>query len=127
MKEQDERMAVQGPAGPQGKQGEQGKTGLSIPVRRAFVFLFALCLLLNGVNFLWSARQQHGYEASLQASHAAHQRADQLMVDKLCLTFGELGALKPPAGDPAKNPARGYDQELHATLIQLGTDVGCSS
>ena len=33
--------------------------------------------------------------------------------------------LKPPAGNPVKNPARGYDQELHATLSQLGPDLGC--
>lgn len=121
-------MAVQGPQGPQGnqgKQGEQGRTGLSISVRRGLVFLVALCLLLSGANFLWSARQQHGYEASLQASHAAHQRADQLMIDKLCLTFGRLGALTPPAGNPATNPSRAYDQELHMTLVQLGVDLGC--
>ena len=44
---------------------------------------------------------------------------------KLCQTFGELAALKPPAGNPATNPARSYDQQLHATLSQLGTDLGC--
>lgn len=125
MGEQDKRLAARGPAGPQGKQGEQGKAGLSTPVRRALVFLVALCLLLGGVNILWSAHQQNNYEASLRAAHAAHQRADQQMVDKLCLTFGKLGALTPPTGDPATNPSRAYDQELHMTLVQLGSDLGC--
>lgn len=122
---QDKRLAVQGPAGPQGKQGEQGKAGLSIPVRRALVFMFTLFLLLSAANFLWAARQQHAYEASLKASHAAHERADQMVIDRLCLTFGKLGALEPPAGNPATNPSRAYDQETHATLVQLGTDLGC--
>lgn len=125
MSEHDERVAVQGPAGPQGEEGKQGKTGLSTPVRRALVFLFVLCVALGAFNLIWSAHQQNDYEVSLRASHAAHLRADQMMIDKLCLTFGKLGDLKPPAGNPATNPSRAYDQETHATLIQLGTDLGC--
>lgn len=121
----DERLAVQGPRGPQGNRGEQGTAGLSAPVRRALVFMFALFILLVAANFLWSARQQDAYEANLHREHAAHVRSSQLVIDKLCLTFGKLGSLTPPPGDPVKNPSRAYEQEQHDTLVQLGTDLGC--
>ena len=126
-----EQLAAQGPRGSQGNQGNQGNRGekgapgLSISVRRSLVYMGVVFLVLVAANFLWSARQQNAYEASLARDHVAHLKADELMVEKLCLTFGKLGALKPPAGPAAANPARAYEQEEHATLIQLGTDLGC--
>jgi hypothetical protein len=53
------------------------------------------------------------------------QRAGAVLGEKLCDTFGRLAALKPPAGDPARNPSRAFDDSLHMTLDQLGTDLGC--
>jgi hypothetical protein len=129
--EQEKRLAVPGPRGEQGQQGETGETGakgaagLPISVGRSIVALFVLMVLLAAANFLWSAAQQRAYQDSLAREHAAHIKADQILVAHLCLTFGDLGALKPPPGDPAKNPSRAYDDKLHATLIQLGTDLGC--
>lgn len=100
---------------------------LSIPVRRALVYLFVLSTLLAGANFLWSAHQQNAYEASLRAAHAARQRANDQTTRELCLTFGKLAALEPPAGSPSTNPSRAYEQHLHATLVQFGADLGCRS
>jgi hypothetical protein len=51
--------------------------------------------------------------------------AGQVVEQKLCKTFGKLGDLKPPPGDPINNPSRAFDQKLHETLVELGTDVGC--
>jgi Na+-driven multidrug efflux pump len=111
----------QGPRGAQGNQGnrgEQGATGLSIPVRRAVVFLFALAALLGGLSLFWTAHEVH-------ASQAASRAATQAEVRALCTTFTKLAALQPPAGNPATNPSRAYLQGQHDTLDQLGTDLGC--
>jgi hypothetical protein len=119
--EDDERLAAQGPRGAQGNQGnrgEQGTAGLSSPVRRAVVFMFALAVLLAAFGLFWINHAVHD-------SQAAQQRAGAVLEQKLCTTFGKLAALKPPAGDPATNPSRAFDDNLHATLDELGTDLGC--
>ena len=77
--------------------------------------LLALTLVMGAGN-LW---------ASWDEVHASQQQQEQAVQEKLCTTFGELAALKPPAGSAAKYPGRGYDQSLHATLDELGTDLDC--
>ena len=89
------------------------------------LFLVALVVVLCGGNYLWSARQQDAYEASVHRAHAARLREDQAVLGKLCLTFGKLAVLEPPAGNPQANPSRAYEQTLHMTLVDLGADLGC--
>lgn len=64
-----------------------------------------------------------GHQAG--TSRAAQRQAGQQLEQKLCTTFGKLAALQPPAGDPAANPSRGYLQDQHAALVELGADLGC--
>jgi hypothetical protein len=133
--EEDERLAVQGPQGPRGSQGNQGNrgekgaSGLSVDVRRALVFLFALAVLMAGANLLWTAHEVHASQAAIQAGQhreqVSQQQAGAVLGRKLCTTFAKLAANKPPAGNPATNPSRKYDQDQHAILDQLGTDLGC--
>lgn len=127
--ERDERMAVQGPRGQQGEQGERGAAGLSRPVRRALVFLFALAVTLAAFGLFWINHAVHGSQAAIQAAQEreqlAAQRAGQQIEAKLCATLGKLAALQPPAGSAAANPSRAFEQDLHATLAQLGPDIGC--
>ena len=142
--ERDERMVVQGPRGPQGNQGNQGNpghpgnrgeqgmrgpAGLSRPGRRALVFLFTLSVALGGLNLLWTAHEVHASQSAVQAAYVSEQQARQqagaVIEQKLCSTFGMLAALKPPAGNPAANPSRAYEDNLHTALDQLGTDLGC--
>jgi len=127
-----ERMVFQGPRGAQGNQGnrgEQGATGLSIPVRRAVVFMFALAVILAVFGLFWINHAVHGSQAAIQASYVSEQqaqkRAAQTEFRALCTTFTKLAALQPPAGNPATNPSRAYLQGQHDTLDQLGTDLGC--
>ncbi len=121
--ERDERMAVQGPRGPQGDQGERGMPGLSIPVRRALVFLFALSVALAAANLLWTAHEVNASQAASQAAQvreqAAQQHADTVLSRKLCATFGKLAALDPP-------PGQAYEQSLHVVLGELGPDLRCA-
>jgi hypothetical protein len=122
MAEGDERL----PRGPQGKQGEQGVQGaqgrqgdiLSPAMRRALIYLFALAVLIGVGNLYWTARAQN-------SAQAAQRRQGQIVEHKLCTTLSRLIDLKPPAGNPASNPSRGYLQDLHETLSQLGPDLGC--
>ena len=48
-----------------------------------------------------------------------------MVEQRLCTTLGRLAALAPPRGPPAQNPSRAYEQALHATLDELGPDIGC--
>ena len=108
-----------GERGAQGNQGNRGERGtLSRIQGRSVVVLFVLAALLGAGNLLWTAHEVH-------AAAVARQQQRQATEQKLCTTFGKLAALQPPAGDPATNPARAYDQELHAALAQLAPDLGC--
>ena len=85
---------------------------------RSVAILVVIGLLLAAANLLWTAH-------AVNASHAAQQRQGQVVEQKLCSTLGRLAALKPPAGSPQRNPSRAFEQELHATLDELGPDLGC--
>ena len=117
----------QGLRGPQGRQGDQGRpgnrgergdSGMSPPVRRALAALFMLSIALGGLGLFWTAWE-------VRAIQSAQQQQTRAVEQKLCATFGKLAALRPPAGNPAKNPSRAFDDNLHATLDELGTDLGC--
>jgi hypothetical protein len=117
----------QGPAapGPKGDKGDTGAPGLSRPVRRALVFLFATAAALALVAFL-AVIQQYRHNEGVQREQAAAQaRQGRAIEEKLCSTLGALTALQPPPGNPQANPSRAFDQQLHATLAQLGPDLGC--
>lgn len=79
-------------------------------------------MLLNGVfSVLIAASVQNQFAAAQQDARAQGSRE----VAALCTTFGRLGALRPPPGNPNTNPSRAYLQQEHATLDEIGTDLGC--
>ena len=114
-----------GEQGIQGNRGEHGQPGLSVAVRRSLLFLFALAVVLAAGSLLWTAHEVRASQAAQQREEAVQHQAGVLLGQKLCITFSRLAALKPPAGNPAANPSRAYEQELHTTLDELGADVGC--
>ena len=121
--EGDERLVTRGQKGDKGDQGEEGKrgaAGLSVNVRRAVVFMFVLAVALAAIGLFWIG-------SAINGSHASQQRQGQLIEQRLCTTLGRLAALKPPGGPPSSNPARAYEDNLHATLAQLGPDIGCKT
>jgi hypothetical protein len=96
---------------------------------RAVVALLVLTLIVGGGN-LWSGyaeahSQARAVLAAEQHAQAEQQAAGAALERKLCTTFGKLAANRPPAGNPATNPSRAYDQNQHAILDQLGDDLGC--
>jgi hypothetical protein len=138
--ENDERLprGPRGEKGEQGAQGRQGKQGARLPVgvARAIVYLFIVNVIFVAacfgglVHYADSTRtallhQQQAYEAG-QRHEQAEQRAAGVAVErKLCTTFGELAANRPPAGNPNTNPSRGYDQRNHKILDEVGPDLQC--
>lgn len=98
---------------------------------QAIVALLILTLIVGGGNLLASFDQVQQYKASQQrqaaAEKASQQRQGQLLEHRLCTTLSRLAALKPPSGPAAANPSRAYLQGEHATLAQLGPDIGCDA
>lgn len=58
-------------------------------------------------------------------TQAAATRQGVGVETKLCASFDALAALKPPAGNPATNPSRAFEQSLHVRLDEIGISVGC--
>ena len=96
----------------------------------AYLALLAVQVALSLSALLGAVAYYHDSQAAQQrqaAQQAASQRAEGAALEhKLCTTLGRLSALKPPAGSPADNPSRAFEQELTATLAELGPDVGCN-
>jgi hypothetical protein len=131
------------PRGPQGRQGEQGGKGdpgeqgaLPRSARRSLIARDVAIILLLLLNFVFTARyvntsraaeqrQQAAFVAAEKRQQEAAARAGTVIVRKLCTSFGELAELKPPAGNPKTNPSRRFEQQQHATLDEIGPDLGC--
>jgi type II secretory pathway pseudopilin PulG len=104
--------------------------------RRSVISLVVVAFVLLGANFLFTAHyvnstraallhQEQQYEAGQRQEQAQQRAAGALVIAKLCTTFGELAANKPPAGNPNTNPSRAYDQRNHEILDGVGPDIGC--
>jgi hypothetical protein len=97
----------------QGTHGRQASPGRAVALA---VTSIVLAVALNA-GFTWW---------SVENSQAAQRRQGVIVEHKICTTLAHLDALKPPAGNPRKNPSRAFDQDLHVTLDQLGPDLGCT-
>jgi hypothetical protein len=135
----DTLRGEQGIKGETGERGETGKPGGRLPAvqARAIVYLFVINLIFviaclgAFIHYAASTRaallhQQQTYEAGQRHEQAEQRAAGAQVIRKLCTTFGELAANKPPAGNPDTNPSRGYDQRNHRILDGVGPDIGCA-
>jgi hypothetical protein len=126
--ERAERLA-RGPKGETGSQGEPGQAGLSRSLRQSLAFMFVFAVALSVLALFWINHEVHVGQAADRAAYtqeqAAARRAAETLERKLCKTFGELAANQPPAGNPATNPSRRYDQDNHAILAQISPDLDC--
>ena len=98
---------------------------LKVTSMRAIGALLVLTLIVGGGNLWASWAEVHSAQAAQRHEQVLQQQAGVILGRKLCATFGALAALKPPPGDPKTNPSRAFEQQLHATLDQLGADLGC--
>jgi hypothetical protein len=113
----------------------QQKRGLT---RREKLFAGAMILLfvvLSAGTLISQQLQQSSFETTITTNHNANlqrQAAQSAAIEaKLCKTLKPLvplAKLRAPAGDPASNPSRAFEQQLVirlAPLAQLGSDIGC--
>jgi uncharacterized protein HemX len=101
----------------------------------SMVVLFAVAVVIGAAAYLAAVHNYQASQASQQrqaAQQEAVQRAQGAAIErKLCTSLEPLAALttlKPPAGNPADNPSRAFEQQLVvklAPLAQLGPDLGC--
>lgn len=129
---------AKGDKGAQGEQGVKGDKGapLTPALRRAIAYLLCLAIALSGANLYWTSHEvsaSHAAQVREQVTQqklarhemAAQEKQGQRTLHLLCTTLNQLAANQPPAGNPATNPARRYEQRNHAILAQLGPDIGC--
>ena len=80
--------------------------------------LVVLVLAVNGAGLFWQAH-------STSANRAAQLRQGLILERKLCADIGTMAAIKPPAGSPAANPSRAYEQAEAMAWRGLVIDIGC--
>jgi type II secretory pathway pseudopilin PulG len=93
--------------------------------RSDLIILVAFVLVVGLANSLLGANSEHSFEARQARQQAAQQAQGRVLEQRLCTTLNRLAALNPPPGNPASNPSRAFEDELHQTLSQLGPDLGC--
>jgi hypothetical protein len=114
-----------GMQGQRGRPGAPGTPGISAGARHAAVGLLVLVLIVGGANLWASYDQVQSFKNQLHAQQVAEQKAGELELAELCATFGKVALLKPPAGSAKANPSRAYEQEMHADLSGVPSDLRC--
>jgi hypothetical protein len=95
------------------------RTRLWLRARRGSKWIAAVTIMaLLLLNFLFTA----AYENHTQA---AQRRAGELIEEKICTDVGTMAQLAPPAGDPASNPSRAYEQAEHRAWQGLYAGLDC--
>ena len=96
-----------------------------LTANRFVAILLFLVLIVGGGN-LWATHAQiDANNAAQRQQQREQQREGRRELGLICTTFARLAVLKPPPGSAKLNPSRAYEQELHATLDELGPDLGC--
>lgn len=91
----------------------------------AIIALLVLVLAVGGGNLWATYDQNHALKAAIASQNAASAKAGRTIEMKLCTSFGELAALKPPSGDASSNPSRAYEQRQHDILAGVSSDIDC--
>jgi hypothetical protein len=102
------------------------------------VVILLLLMCLVGCGNLWASwdqshaasAQAHSTEAQLNAfkrklaeEQAEQARAGAALEKALCSDVGTMAAIPAPAGNPAANPSRAYEQAEHRAWAGLDHDV----
>jgi hypothetical protein len=118
-----ERYAPRGPRGEQGKPGSKGERGVegALPqrARRSLVIRDCVIIVLLLLNFVFTARY-------VNSTQAGQRRAGLLTEQKICTDVGSMAQIPAPAGNPATNPSRAYEQAEQRTWRGLFRGLDCS-
>lgn len=77
------------------------------------------------VIFIAIAGSHFVTQTEINNAKQTQQQQSALFENRLCSTLDAVKALQPPPGNPATNPSRAFDQEEHAALSQLASDLNC--
>lgn len=101
--------------------------------RYSVIALFVIAAMPGYVGLFWNQHNQEITQRNQQAAQTAARHAADLVELRLCTTLvplEPLASLIAPAGNPAANPSRAYEQKLTRLLhplAQLGPDLGCKT
>lgn len=102
---------------------------ISRGMARVVVVILVLVLVMGAAALISSYWENQHYEKQLSAQIASQQSSQdanrKLILDKLCSTLTGLAEIKAPAGDPATNPSRAFEQAQQKKLAELSSDLGC--
>jgi Collagen triple helix repeat (20 copies) len=134
-------QGTQGPAAPRGPQGAQGQRGhegrpgvmgragapgISAGTRRAAIGLLVLVLIVGAGNLVASYDQVQSFKNQLRTQQVAEEITGAREIGALCSDVGTMAAIPAPAGNPAANPSRAYEQAEARAWSGLVGDLGCS-
>jgi hypothetical protein len=105
-------------------------------VRVAIAILLALILLgwggnlyatyANGASTKQQLENQNAQQLAAQKEAAEKQQAAATAeIQALCHDLGTMAAIAPPAGSPADNPSRAYEQSEHRAWQGLYSSIHC--
>lgn len=89
------------------------------------VALLALVLIMGGGSLLASYLQNQNYQAGQEHTQVVQRAQGVLIERKLCLDLGTMAGIRAPAGPPAANPSRAYEQAESRAWNGLYAGLGC--
>ena len=87
--------------------------------------LLVLVLIMGAGALLASYLQNQSFQAGQRADQARSKRQGEVIERKLCSDFSTMARIPPPAGPPATNPSRAFDQAEHRAWSGLVVIAGC--
>jgi hypothetical protein len=92
---------------------------------RVPVALLVLVLIMGAGSLLASGLQNQSFQAGQRHEEAVQRRQGQMIEHKICQDVTTMAAILPPAGPPAVNPSRAYEQAEHRAWSGLVLAIGC--
>lgn len=91
------------------------------PSAGAALLIAAVFIVNAAFTVLWTAAIEH----QLNAVSQQERQQGEKELQKLCADIGTMAAIPPPAGAPAANPSRGYEQAEHRAWLGLTEAIQC--
>jgi hypothetical protein len=122
-----EQMAARfrGEKGAKGDKGDSGPSRLPARVAWSLVVLFVVAVAIGGTAVFVAAAARNAATQAVYREQVASRKAGQLLEQALCADVGTMAAIRAPAGSPAANPSRAYEQAEHRAWAGLVVALRC--
>lgn len=91
------------------------------------LFLAALIVALTGASYAGLYEQNARSQRQFAQVQARQRQAGLLIEKSLCADLATMAAIPAPAGNPARNPSRAYEQAEARAWAGLVRDLGCAA